>query len=154
MATTTTTKKKTGRPKKEIPQDQFEKLCAMQCTQEEICSFFEVTDKTLNAWCKRTYKKSFSEIYGEKKQLGKISLRRAGWKLAQTKSAVHIFYAKNFLGMSDNPDVKPDRELQQAKLEYLQAQTAKIKGEDQEIEDITDIEVGIYGEKETADDTL
>lgn len=70
------------------------------------------------------------------------------------KSSVHIFYAKNFLGMSDNPDVKPDREMQEARLELIKAQTAKLKGEDAEIEDITDIEVGIYGEKSEENDTL
>lgn len=35
-----------GRPKKEIDQKQFENLCGLQCTQEEICGFFDVTDKT------------------------------------------------------------------------------------------------------------
>ena len=28
-----------GRPKKEIDQRQFENLCGLQCTQEEICGF-------------------------------------------------------------------------------------------------------------------
>jgi hypothetical protein len=109
-----------GRPRKEIPQDAFEKLCGLQCTQSEICSFFDVTDKTLNAWCKRTYKKSFSDIYAEKREIGKISLRRAGWKLAQKNPSVHIFYAKNFLGMRDKFEVEA------------------------EIEDMTDIEADIY----------
>ena len=36
-----------ARPRKEIDQNEFEKLCALQCTQEEICAWFDVTDKTL-----------------------------------------------------------------------------------------------------------
>lgn len=90
-----------ARPRKEIDKGEFEKLCGLQCTQSEICSWFDVTDKTLNAWCKRTYKKSFSEVFKQKRGIGKISLRRSGWQLAKTNSAVHIFYAKNFLGMAD-----------------------------------------------------
>lgn len=34
------------RHKKEIDQEQFEKLCELQCTLKEICGFFDVTDKT------------------------------------------------------------------------------------------------------------
>lgn len=92
---------KMGRPKKYIDQEQFEKLCAMQCTLEEICAWFNVQDDTLNSWCKRTYKKTFSEVFKQKRGLGKISLRRSGFELAQHNPAVHIFYAKNFLGMTD-----------------------------------------------------
>lgn len=93
-----------GRPRKEINQKQFEKLCAMQCTQEEICNWFEVQDDTLNRWCKRTYKKSFSEVFKQKRSVGKISLRRSGFQMAQSNPSVHIFYAKNFLGMTDKQE--------------------------------------------------
>ena len=94
-----------ARPRKEIDQKSFESLCGIQCTQEEICQFFGVTDKTLSTWCKRTYKKSFSEIFAEKRGVGRISLRRAGFELAKKNAAVHIFYAKNHLGMSDHIEV-------------------------------------------------
>lgn len=72
-----------GRPLKPINQIEFEKLCGLQCTQEEICGWFGVTDKTLNSWCKRTYDQSFSEIFKEKRGVGKISLRRAQLRLAE-----------------------------------------------------------------------
>lgn len=74
-----------GRPKKEIAQDQFEKLCGLQCTLEEICGWFDVTDKTLDRWCKETYGKSFSEVFAKKREAGKISLRRSQWRLAVFK---------------------------------------------------------------------
>ena len=32
-----------GRPRKEINQTEFEKLCGLQCTKEEICDWFRVT---------------------------------------------------------------------------------------------------------------
>jgi hypothetical protein len=90
-----------GRPKKPIDKKIFESLCGIQCTLEEMCAAFEVTDKTLNSWCKETYGTTFSEVFKEKRELGKISLRRAGFKLAQSNPSVHIFYAKNHLGMTD-----------------------------------------------------
>ncbi len=90
-----------ARPRKEIDKDQFEKLCGLQCTQAEICSFFDVTDKTLTGWCKRTYKLSFSDVYEQKREYGKISLRRAQWRLAEKNAAMAIFLGKNYLGQSD-----------------------------------------------------
>lgn len=94
-------KNKGGRPKKQIDQEQFEKLCELQCTQEEICGWFDVTDKTLTSWCKATYRSSFSEIYNKKREKGKISLRRAQFQLAQKNAAMAIFLGKNYLGQTD-----------------------------------------------------
>ena len=94
-------KNKGGRPLKQIPQDEFEKLCALQCTKEEICGFFNTTDKTLESWCKRTYKKGFSEIFREKRGTGKISLRRMQFQLAKKSAAMAIFLGKNWLGQTD-----------------------------------------------------
>lgn len=90
-----------ARPKKEIDQTDFEKLCGLQCTQEEICGWFGVTDKTLNSWCKRTYDQSFSEIFKEKRGIGKISLRRAQFRLAEKNANMAIWLGKQYLGQSD-----------------------------------------------------
>ena len=95
---------RTGRPRKEIDKKSFESLCGIQCTQEEVCQFFDITDKTLNRWCRSTYGKTFSEVFAQKRGLGRISLRRAGFNMAQKNPAVHIFYAKNFLGMTDKQE--------------------------------------------------
>ena len=70
-----------ARPRKEIDQKNFESLCGLQCTKEEICGFFDVTDKTLENWCKRTYKAGFSEVFRQKRGKGKISLRRNQFRL-------------------------------------------------------------------------
>lgn len=90
-----------ARPRKEIDKEQFEKLCGLQCTEEEICNWFDVTDKTLVSWCKATYGGSFSEVYAKKKALGKISLRRAQFRLAEKSAAMAIFLGKNYLGQTD-----------------------------------------------------
>jgi hypothetical protein len=92
---------KVGRPKKQIDRDAFEKLCALQCTQEEICGVLGVTDKTLQAWCKRTYKANFSEVFRQKRQLGKMSLRRSQFKLAEKNATMAIWLGKQYLDQRD-----------------------------------------------------
>ena len=77
-----------ARPRKEIDKEQFEKLCAIQCTEEEILGWFDITDKTLCSWCKREYGAGFSEVYAKKREKGKISLRRAQFKLAEKSAAI------------------------------------------------------------------
>lgn len=94
-----------ARPKKEIDQKQFENLCGLQCTLEEICGWFDVCSDTLETWCKRTYKKSFSEVFAQKRGAGKISLRRSQWRLAEKNATMAIFLGKQFLGQRDNMDI-------------------------------------------------
>lgn len=90
-----------ARPRKEIDKTEFEKLCGLQCTKLEICEWFNITDKTLESWCKRTYKKGFSEIFALKRGHGKIALRRMQFKLAEKSAAMAIFLGKNYLGQTD-----------------------------------------------------
>lgn len=94
-------KKLGGRPQAEIDKKEFEKLCALQCTQEEICYFFDVSDKTLQSWCKRTYNKGFSEVFSAKRTVGKISLRRAQFQMAKKNPTMAIWMGKQYLGQQD-----------------------------------------------------
>lgn len=93
-----------ARPKKVINQKQFESLCAIQCTKEEICDVLNVTEKTLNNWCKEVYNESFSLVFSQKRSLGKTSLRRNQWKLAENgNSTMQIWLGKQILKQSENP---------------------------------------------------
>lgn len=97
-------KNRGGRPKKIISKQQFEQLCAIQCTQAECCAFFQCDPKTLQRWVKMTYGMGFEDVYEEKRGIGKISLRRSLFQRAQDKDgppAIAIFMAKNHLGMAD-----------------------------------------------------
>jgi hypothetical protein len=94
-----------ARPRKEIDQKQFENLCGLQCTLEEICGWFGVTDKTLDGWCKRTYRASFSEVFRQKRGLGKVSLRRSQWRLAEKNASMAIWLGKQYLGQRDVVDL-------------------------------------------------
>ena len=93
---------KAGRPRKEIDKRDFEKLCMLQCTRAEICSWFNVSEPTLIDWCKRTYDgKDFLTVFNQKREGGKISLRRMQWQLAEKSPAMAIFLGKNLLGQTD-----------------------------------------------------
>lgn len=94
-----------ARPLKKIDKREFELLCGLQCTQEEIADFFDCNVDTVQAWCKREYKHSFSEIFRQKRGKGKISLRRKQWKLADSSPAMAIFLGKQFLNQRDNYSV-------------------------------------------------
>ena len=106
---------------KEIDKQVFESLCGIQCTLLEICDFFGITDKTLNSWCRRTYGMTFSEVFKQKRVKGKISLRRAGFEMAKTNPTVHIFYAKNYLGMTDKQEVTATLDAKDNFIEALSA---------------------------------
>lgn len=86
-----------ARPKKEINKDEFEKLCALQCTMAEICAFLDISDKTLQKWCKRTYKMYFSEVFNIKRQMGKISLRRNQMALSKKSAQMAIYLGEKWL---------------------------------------------------------
>ena len=88
-----------------IKKEQFEKLCEIQCTEQEIMSFFGVCKDTLISWCVNTYGMNFSTIYNEKRQGGKASLRRSQFELAKTNASMSIWLGKQYLGQKDNIDV-------------------------------------------------
>lgn len=94
-----------GRPRKEIDPKEFEKLCGLQCTEEEIASWFDCTVDTIENWCKREYGRNFSEVFAEKRSYGKISLRRTQWQLAEKNASMAIFLGKNYLGQRDAVDM-------------------------------------------------
>lgn len=92
---------KTGRPKKEIDIQTFEKLCGLQCTKEEIASFLNCSADTIERFCKRVYGDTFAVVFSRKREIGKISLRRTQWKLAEKSPTMAIFLGKQYLDQSD-----------------------------------------------------
>lgn len=98
--------KKVGRPKTNIDKSNFEKLCQMQCTLEEIAGFFDCCDDTINNWCKEVYDDNFSGVYKKKSMAGKISLRRNQFKIAENNASMAIFLGKQYLGQRDNIEVE------------------------------------------------
>lgn len=84
-----------------INKQMFESLCAIQCTKEEMCSVLDCSEKTLNSWCNANYGENFSLVFEKKRMLGKSSLRRMQWKLAEKNASMAIFLGKQYLEQKD-----------------------------------------------------
>lgn len=135
-----------ARPKKEIDKNQFEKLCELQCTKVEIAGFFDVSEDTVERWCKRTYEESFAVIFSKKRTNGKISLRRSQFKLAEKNANMAIWLGKQYLEQKEPIDEKkleiellklesqikdsqPEEEAEDNFLDALNASAAEVWGE-------------------------
>lgn len=101
---------KMGRPRVEIDQEQFEKLCFIQCTLNEIASWFRCSEDTIERWCKREYKETFAETHKKYSAGGKISLRRYQMKMAEHNATMAIWLGKQYLGQSDKQEVVVSKE--------------------------------------------
>lgn len=86
--------------------DEFEKLCAFQCTEVEICNWFNVDDVTLVKLLKERYDMSFSEAFAQKRTKGLVSLRRLQFQLAKSNPAMAIFLGKNYLDQKDRKEIE------------------------------------------------
>ncbi len=88
-----------ARPQTKIDLGELEKLCSMQCTDEEVAAFFGVSTRTIE---RRRKVKRFREIMDNAKAKGRISVRRNLFKLAAKDNvAAAIFLSKNLLGYKD-----------------------------------------------------
>lgn len=98
---------KKGRPKIEINWDEFDKLCHIQCTLEEIASWFKCSIDTIERRCKQEHNMLFADYFKKKSAGGKISLRRAQFKVANAGNpALLIFLGKQYLGQSDKQQLE------------------------------------------------
>jgi hypothetical protein len=88
-----------ARPEAKIDLVELEKLCGMQCTDEEIAAFFGVSTRTIE---RRRQVKKFSDIMERAKAKGRVSVRRNLFRYANSGYiAAVIFLAKNLLGYRD-----------------------------------------------------
>lgn len=90
-----------GRPRIEINWDQFEQLCALQCTQSEIASVLKINVDTLSDRARDHYKDTYSEIYKKYSEAGKCSLRRNQFVISKKNATMAIWLGKIWLGQKD-----------------------------------------------------
>jgi hypothetical protein len=97
------------RRKTKIDVGELKKLCSLQCTDEEIASFFGVSTRTIE---RRRRVKAFAEMMDRAKAKGRVSVRRNLFRLANAGNiAASIFLAKNLLGyrgVTSNEHTGPD----------------------------------------------
>jgi hypothetical protein len=96
---------KMGRPTKDIDWTEFEKLCLLQCSIEEMCQWFSFSHQSLERKVKEHYGETFGQVFAKKRVGGLISLRRNLFKQSEHSAAVAIFLAKNLLGMTDKQEI-------------------------------------------------
>lgn len=97
---------KMGRPLIEINQEDFEKLCGMQCTIVEIAGFFNCSEDTIDRWCKRTYGETFALVFKKKSAKGKISVRRKQFQVAESGNpTMLIWLGRQYLGQTEYQEV-------------------------------------------------
>lgn len=94
-----------ARPRIEIDKEQFEKLCSLQCALVEFASFFNCSEDTIERWCMREYKMSFADVFSLKRGVGKISLRRAQFRMAETNASMAIWLGKQYLGQTERQEI-------------------------------------------------
>lgn len=106
-----------ARPKIQLDYELIEKLANIQCTQEEIASFLEVSVRTLQR------DETFCRIYKKGQDNGKMSLRRYQFKQAEKNASMAIFLGKQYLGQKDVIEADNTKELE--KVEELLSKIEK-----------------------------
>ena len=112
--------KKTGRPLTEIDVDQVLKLAQMMCTHAEIGAFFDVDKSTIS--------KRFSSVIAKGHEIGKMSIRRKQFKLADKSAAICIWLGKQYLGQKE-----PESASKQVPEELLDLKIEIVKSNGEEI---------------------
>lgn len=88
-----------ARPKKQINEDEVEKLALMQCTNEEIAAWFDVSVDTIE--------RRFAVTIKRNRLKGVSSMKRQLFQLVQQGNlGAIVWWGKNFAGMRDNHDVE------------------------------------------------
>ncbi len=88
-----------GRKLVNIDLVELEKLCSLQCTDEEIGAWFGVSTRTIES---RRKQPQFSEVMNRGKAKGRISVRRAQMKLLESgNGTMGVWLGKQLLGQRD-----------------------------------------------------
>ena len=86
-------------PRANIDLAELEKLCQLQCTDEEIAYWFGVSTRTIE---RRRLEPEFAAVMDRGKAKGRISVRRLQMKLLEEGNAtMGVWLGKNILGQTD-----------------------------------------------------
>ena len=113
-----------------MSKDLFEELVALQCAKEEILGYVGTTERKLEAWCRKTYRrKSLEEMMPMIRQDGLIAIRRASFEQLKKSATIISQQYNRFL-----PDAGRDpRENADAAIRALTAAVAPTREELREL---------------------
>lgn len=107
-------KRPVGRPKTEMTDKDFDRVCKLaeiQCTEEEIAHVMDMDEETLVARLIERGYKNFSDFYKKHRSNGRASVRRMQWKSAEEGNvAMQIWLGKQILGQADKQVITNDFE--------------------------------------------
>lgn len=97
---------KAGRPRKEVNWAQVDKMLSILCTDTEISNILGISQDTLARACKREKHMDFADYSLQKRDGGKMSLRRKMHDRAikDGSDTMLIWLSKNQLGWADKVD--------------------------------------------------
>lgn len=132
-----------GRYRIVIDWEEFDQLCIMQCTLEEIAAFFGCSADTIERRVKEETGVTFADYFAQKRTEGFVSLRRAQFNLAEETNpfmikaacTMLIFLGKQYLGQSDKIDATVG-----TRVDYREMKKAMEKGKTtkQKVTDLLD----------------
>lgn len=98
-----------GRPRKRLSKEQWasvDYMCMIHCTGEEIAGVLGMDYDTLNKNCVEDKGCYISEYIKQHQNGGKMSLRRAQWKSAESGNVtMQIWLGKQWLGQKEQQEV-------------------------------------------------
>lgn len=87
--------------------EEFDKLCALQCTLDELCSWFDCSEDTIERHVKKHSGMRYADYFKLKRGKGRISLRRRQFEAAMSgDKTMLIWLGKQYLGQTDKQDVE------------------------------------------------
>src|SRR5712671_6294690 len=93
----------------DIDLSELEKLCQLQCTDEEIAAWFNVSTRTIE---RRRLEPEFAEVMTRGKAKGRISVRRMQMKLLEEGNAtMGVWLGKQILGQADQISIGSSVEI-------------------------------------------
>ena len=90
--------------RRELTRELFEELAALQCTTEEILGYIGTTEKKLQSWCRKTYRRPLGEMLPMIRKDGLIAIRRASFdQLKKSATIISQQYNRFLPGAGADP---------------------------------------------------
>ena len=120
----------TGYHRIDIDWAEFEKLCEIQCSAEEVAFWFHCSVDTIENRVKEHYNESFSVIRAQKAVRGKVAIRRGLFALGlKGNLGALIWLSKQHLGFAEKLEQKLDNQdaSKDSHIEKLSSQLLALK---------------------------
>lgn len=127
-----------GRKPLDIAWGEFDKLCEIQCTIQELAAYFRCSEDALLKAVKRVKGVPFGVYFEQMKGSGRVSLRRKMFQTAlKGDRQLMVWLSKQHLKMAEKSEVKMSGGIKSENprtIEEIQAELAEIREKQRAIE--------------------